>query len=109
MELIYPSYYKSFVCIADKCPDSEIYCLSVTPVTSDSSSAASAGITNDMITDFNKYIMSLAKEKGLTYIDLYTLFSDDSGYFLHEYAENDGLHFKGNTYKVMLSYIESLI
>lgn len=95
--------------LADKCPDSEIYCLSVTPVTSDSSSAASAGITNDMITDFNKYIKSLAKEKGLTYIDLYTLFSDDNGYFLHEYAENDGLHFKGNTYKVMLSYIESLI
>lgn len=95
--------------LTDKCPDSEIYCLSVTPVTSDSSSAASAGITNDMITDFNKYIKSLAKEKGLTYIDLYTLFSDDNGYFLHEYAENDGLHFKGNTYKVMLSYIESLI
>lgn len=95
--------------LADKCPDSEIYLLSVTPVTSDSSSAASAGITNDMITDFNKYIKSLAKEKGLTYIDLYTLLSDDNGYFLHEYAENDGLHFKGSTYKVMLSYIESLI
>ncbi|MBP0982228.1 MAG: hypothetical protein J6A19_00740 [Oscillospiraceae bacterium] len=95
--------------LADKCPDSTIYCLSVTPVTNDSSSAANAGIDNSMITGFNKFIKALAKEKGLTYIDLYTLFSDDNGYFLHEYAENDGLHFKGNTYKVMLSYIESLI
>ncbi|MGN1339649.1 MAG: GDSL-type esterase/lipase family protein, partial [Oscillospiraceae bacterium] len=91
------------------CPDSKIYLLSVTPVTDDSSSAANAGISNDMIVDFNKYIKSLANEQGLTYIDLYTLFSDDNGYFLHEYAENDGLHFKGNTYKVMLSYIESII
>ena len=95
--------------LLDKCPDSEIYCLSVTPVTNDSSSAASSGITNTMITDFNKYIKALAKEKGLTYIDLYSLLSDDDGYFLHEYAENDGLHFKGVTYKVMLAYIESLI
>ena len=102
--------YKTLVeKLRDKCPDSVIYLISVTPVTSDSSSAASAGINNGMITDFNKYIKSLAKEQGLTYIDLYTLFSDDNGYFLHEYAENDGLHFKGKTYKVMLKYIESLI
>ncbi len=95
--------------LADKCPNSKVCCLSVTPVTSDSSSAASAGISNSMITDFNKFIKSIAEEKGLTYIDLYTLFSDEDGYFLHEYAENDGLHFKGKTYKAMLSYIEGLI
>lgn len=95
--------------LSDKCPDSEIYCLSVTPVTNDSSAAANSGITNKMITDFNKFIKALAKEKELTYIDLYTLLSDDNGYFLHKYAENDGLHFKGATYKVMLAYIESLI
>lgn len=95
--------------LTDKCPNSEVYCLSVTPVTNDSSSAASAGITNSMITDFNKYIKALTKELELTYIDLYSLLSDENGYFLHEYAENDGLHFKGATYNVMLSYIESLI
>lgn len=95
--------------LEDKCPDSEIYCISVTPVTNDSTSAAAAGITNDMITGFNKFVKALAKEKGLTYIDLYSLLSDNNGYFLHEYAENDGLHFKGATYRVMLAYIESLI
>lgn len=92
-----------------KCPDSTVYLISVTPVTSDSSAAANAGISNSMITSFNEYIKSLADEKGLTYIDLYSVLSDDNGYFLHEYAENDGLHFKGATYKVMLSYIEGLI
>lgn len=95
--------------LAKKCPDSTVYVMAVTPVTNDSSSAAYAGITNTMITDFNKFIKSLADEKGLTYIDMYSLLSDDNGYFLHEYAESDGLHFKGATYKVMLSYIESVI
>lgn len=95
--------------LAKKCPDSTVYVLAVTPVTDDSTSASYAGITNTMITDFNKFIKSLADEKGLTYIDMYSLLSDDNGYFLHEYAESDGLHFKGATYKVMLSYIESLI
>ena len=95
--------------LQSNCPDSEIYILSVTPVTSDSSSAASAGIDNSMIKSFNKYLKELASEKGVTYIDLYTLLSDDNGWFLHEYAENDGLHFKGATYKVVLKYIEELI
>ena len=91
------------------CPDSTVYILSVTPVTTDSSSAANAGIDNSMIRDFNKYLRELASEKGVTYIDLYALLSDDNGYFLHEYAENDGLHFKGATYKVVLKYIEDII
>ncbi len=95
--------------LAKKCPDSKVYLLAVTPVTDDSTQATYAGITNTMITDFNKFVKSLADEKGLTYIDMYSLLSDDNGYFLHDYAEKDGLHFKGVTYKVMLSYIESLI
>lgn len=95
--------------LQDKCPDSEIFCISVTPVTSDSTSAASAGITNTMITDFNKFVKSLAEEKELTYIDLYSLLSDENGFFLPDYAEKDGLHFKGATYRVMLAYIESLL
>ncbi len=95
--------------LQDKCPDSVIYCISVTPVTSDSTSAASAGITNTMITDFNKFVKALAEEKELTYIDLYSLLSDEDGFFLQDYAEKDGLHFKGATYRVMLAYIESLI
>ncbi len=95
--------------LEDKCPDSTVYLMAVTPVTDDSSAAANSDIDNTMITDFNKFIKALAAENGLTYIDMYTLLSDENGYFLHEYAENDGLHFKGATYKVMLSYIESLI
>ena len=93
--------------LAKACPASEICCLSVSPVTADSSAAASGGITNETIKSFNAYIEKLCGEKKLRYFDIYSLLIDDSGYFSSEYAEMDGLHFLGKTYDVMLGYIES--
>lgn len=103
------SYKELIDRLHDKCPNSRLYCLSVTPVTKNSTSAASAGITLNMITDFNKFLKATAKDKNIKYIDLYSLFADSEGYFLDEYAEKDGLHFKGATYKIMLSHIEEVI
>lgn len=91
------------------CPDSTIYLMSVTPVTSDSSAAASTGITNQMVIDFNTYIKSLSIEYSLKYLDIYTLVIDSDGWFRQDYAEADGLHFMGATYDVMLSYIQTEI
>lgn len=88
------------------CPDSEIYCISVSPVTADSTSAASAGITNEMISEFNASIKAACGDMGLRYLDLYGLLIDDSGFFSADYAEVDGLHFLGSAYDVMLSFIQ---
>lgn len=100
----------SYKALVDKlnvaCPDSAVYCLAVPPVTSDSSAAARAGITNDMISGFNDYIKGLCGEYGMKYFDIYTLMLDDEGYFSHDFAEVDGMHFKGTAYDVMLSYIQ---
>lgn len=91
------------------CPDSVIYCISVSPVTETSSLAASGGITNDMVTEFNSFIKRVCSDEGIRYIDLYSKIIDENGYFLTEYAEADGLHFKGKTYDLMLSYIEECV
>ncbi|MBQ9947790.1 MAG: hypothetical protein IJO91_05320 [Oscillospiraceae bacterium] len=91
------------------CPDSYIYCISVSPVAKNSSLAASGGITNDMVVEFNSFIKGLCSELGIRYIDFYSQIIDENGYFLDKYAENDGLHFKGTTYDVMLGYIQKTI
>ncbi len=91
------------------CPKAEIYCISVTAVTSDSSAAAKSGITNDMVREFNGIVKSICDEYDLLYLDVYTLLLDENGYFSHDFAEADGLHFKGDTYNVMLSYIQSTL
>ncbi len=88
-------------------PDSEIYCISVSPVTADSSSAAYTGINNDMIREFNSFLEDLCEELELRYFDIYSLLADENGYFRTDYAEVDGLHFLGTTYDVMLGYIQS--
>lgn len=93
--------------LAEACPASEVYCISVSPVTADSTAAASGGITNDTIKSFNTYVEKLCGEKKLRYFDLYSRLIDDTGNFRSDYAEMDGLHFLGKTYDVMLSFIQN--
>lgn len=91
------------------CPDTAIYCISVSPVTIDSTGAANGGITNDMVVSFNTFVKSMCTDKGIKYIDFYSEIVDENGYFMEEYAEADGLHFKGITYDRMLNYIQNII
>ena len=93
--------------LAAYCPNSTVYCISVSPVTSDSTAAASSGINNEQVRYFNTYIKGVCSDYGIKYLDLYELLLDENGCFDHEYAEMDGLHFKGKTYDVMLSYIQN--
>ncbi len=91
------------------CPDAAIHCISVSPVTIDSTGAANGGITNDMVVSFNTFVKSMCTDKGIKYIDFYSEIIDENGYFMEEYAEADGLHFKGVTYDRMLNYIQNII
>ncbi len=91
------------------CPDTAIYCISVSPVTVDSTGAANGGITNEMVVSFNTFVKSMCTDKGIRYIDFYSEIIDENGYFMEEYAEADGLHFKGITYDRMLNYIQNII
>ncbi len=91
------------------CPDTAIYCISVSPVTIDSTGAAHGGITNDMVVSFNTFVKSMCTDKGIRYLDFYSEIVDDNGYFIEEYAEADGLHFKGITYDRMLNFIQNTI
>ncbi len=89
------------------CPDAAIYCISVSPVTADSTGAAHGGITNDMVVSFNTFVKSMCTDKGIKYLDFYSEIVDENGYFIEEYAEADGLHFKGITYDRMLNFIQN--
>ncbi len=91
------------------CPDSLIYCISVTPLAKGSTYESTSGITNDKVVAFNEFIKSVCSDNGIKYIDLYSRVSDEDGYFLADYAEVDGMHFKGATYDLMLSVIQNEI
>lgn len=88
------------------CRNSQICVISVPPVTADSSAAANANITNSSIDLMNAKLKKMAEQNHVVYFDLNSMLSDDNGYFIEEYAEMDGLHFKGATYKVLLSALQ---
>ena len=91
------------------CSDSDICVISIPPVTSDSSAAASSKISNSDIDSVNVRLKSMADSAKVGYFDLNAMLSDESGYFIEDYAEMDGLHFKGVTYKVMLSALQKIM
>ena len=95
--------------LTNACPDSVIYCISVTPLAKGSTYESTSGITNDKVVDFNTFIKGVCSENGIRYLDFYSMVIDSDGYFLEEYAEVDGMHFKGATYDLMLGYIQKSI
>ncbi len=92
--------------LRSECPKSLICVVSIPPVTKDSSAAKTGNITNENILKVNEKLKAMAKECEEEYFDLNTLLSDSNGYFNEDYAEQDGLHFLGKTYKVLLSALE---
>ena len=105
-DLIITQYNSLIEMLKLNCPDSRICVISIPPVTSDSSSAASAKINNSDIDSVNVKLKAMAGSAKVTYFDLNKMLSDDNGYFIKDYAEMDGLHFKGATYKVLLSALQ---
>lgn len=101
------SQYRDLVkMLRAECPKSLICVVSIPPVTANSSAAKAGNITNENIRKVNEKLKAMAKECNEEYFDLNSMLSDSNGYFRLEYAEQDGLHFLGNTYKVLLSALE---
>lgn len=101
-------YKELIAALREVTPDSKICVISVPPITKDSSAADAAGITKKMVDDTNKQIKKMCTEINVPYFDLNSYLSDDEGYFKKEYAEPDGLHFKKDTYNILLVGVEQI-
>ncbi|MDE6579614.1 MAG: hypothetical protein K2K41_03685 [Ruminiclostridium sp.] len=58
---------------------------------------------------YNTALEKVCNTNGCKYIDICSLLLDEEGYFADKYAEEDGLHFKGNTYKLLLSTVQKAV
>lgn len=86
-------------------PESEIYLLSITPVSEEVSKTSTDGTTNENVIKYNKLIKQLAKEENVVYCDIYDAVVNDSG-ALPKDAATDGIHFDSVYYKKCLIYIQ---
>jgi lysophospholipase L1-like esterase len=88
-------------------PDSKIVILSIPPVTAAREASKPENLT--IINEYNGKIKTLADDKGAVYIDINSLLADENGHTADIYAENDGLHLKGEAYKRILSAIQDTL
>ncbi len=99
-------YFTSFMKkLLNKCPNSEIYIISVTPVTSDKESSVETPILNSDLDSFNELLLEYANEKSIHYLDMNTYLKNGGSSLPSSYAENDGVHLKYSTYELFIEYI----
>ena len=86
------------------CPTANIYVITIPPVTA--AHEAEGNETMDLVNIYNTNLKDLCELGGYGCIDLCSLLQDENGYLSSRYAEEDGLHFLGDAYIAMLSYVE---
>lgn len=91
------------------CPNSRICVVSVPPITANSSMASYSGINNPLIDELNEVIFALCNYLEIAYCDLNSVLKDDKGYFNEDYVYEDGMHFVGRTYPVLLSRVQKTL
>ncbi len=89
------------------CPTAKICIVSIPPVTKAHESEGKE--TMDKVNKYNSELKSKVTPGGYTFIDISSMLKDKDGYFDVKYAEEDGLHFLGNTYIAVLGYIEKTL
>lgn len=95
--------------IRKESPDTKLYLQSLLPINeSFGRYKRLAGKTN-MIPEINKQLEELAKEKGLTYMNLFPLFTEKGSNVLRAELTTDGLHLKEEGYKIWVKAIRKKI
>lgn len=88
-------------------PDATIYILSIPPVAPNRETASSGPILNTSIDSYNSELLKLANEKEIFFVDINTALKGNDGKLPADMSGKDGMHFKKETYEIMVEYILS--
>lgn len=99
-------YFSSFMKqVLATCPESEIYIISVPPVTAEKESSVTTPVSNADIDEFNEKLLDYCDRNELHYLDLNSYLKNENGVLPTDDAENDGMHFKYSTYTKFIDYV----
>lgn len=88
--------------------DIELYVESIYPVNKEIKKNKVGKRSNKAIKKINNEIEEYCEEKGVTYLDLYTILSDEDGNLISEYTK-DGLHLNKDGYEVVKTFLEQYL
>jgi len=95
--------------IHEKSPGTKLFIQSVLPVNDNFSKFDGHTSRYKMVPKINKHLKTLAKEKNVKYIDLFSRFVNESGIKMNEQYTNDGLHLTGEGYILWKEIVEPYI
>ncbi len=99
-------YFSSFMKnVKETCPNTEIYVISVPPVTLEKETSVNVPIKNADIDEFNGKLLEYCNRNGMHYLDLNSSLKNANGVLDTKDAENDGMHLKHSTYTKFTDYI----
>ncbi|MBQ8623453.1 MAG: hypothetical protein IJ424_03630 [Oscillospiraceae bacterium] len=104
---MYQSFSSFMKKVSELCPQSEIYILSVPPVTANKESSTETPILNSDLDEFNEKLLEYADRNNMHYVDVCTALKDENGKLPEDDAENDGLHLKYSAYTKLIDYVLS--
>ncbi len=86
-------------------PDTKIMLQSIFPVASSYDNQES--INNEKIRTANKWVLDIAKECGVKYLDTITVLEDETGFLPESYQNGDGIHLCSAGFTAVLNYIRT--
>jgi lysophospholipase L1-like esterase len=99
-------YGKVIDAIKDAQPNAAIYVQAMLPVTEGARNSSGANFSNEHIRERNDTLVSLCKERGCFYIDMFGAFADENG-ALAEAGASDGVHLKPSQYAAWGEFLKS--
>ncbi len=104
----YPTFVKKYTVLIDGIteaqPEADIYIQSILPINSSEAEKKGYSVTNGKIDQINSYLVSLAEERELWYLDVAEEFKDESGELPSEMTTN-GIRLTDEAYSTWYSYI----
>lgn len=107
IQLYFKTEYKKLInSIQEKSPDTKIILQSIYPIVTAVYQHAST-ISNAVINERNQWVLEVAEEMGLYYLDTASYFKDSNGDMIEKYTNGDGCHFNADGYRRMLEYVRT--
>ncbi len=89
-------------------PNTRLICQSIFPVIDPGYTGGNTeGLTNQQITAANGWILDIANQMGLRYLNTAEVLTDADGNLNISYCSGDGIHFTPDGYNAILQYIRS--
>ena len=98
-------YKKMLEAVKEASPDTKIICQSIFPVAR--SYAYLSSINNDKIRAANKWIVEVADEVGVKFIDTYSVLCDSEGWLPESYHNGDGIHLHAESFTLELNNLRT--